>query len=187
MGGHWVNVELVLGLLAYIVKDADPDGIELWFASSDKRVTSKTSTILLDTFRSNLPKGDSDISLRLNEILRGYQATLDHHAAPRGRWLQAGPPRAARPLSLYILTDGLWQPRCHVEQPIEYLVDKLDALKYCDNQVGIQFIRFGNDPDGMHKLKCLDEDLKLSRCVRDNARDATRHDSVDDMLLMIFT
>jgi len=68
---------------------------------------------------------------------------------------------------VYVLTDGAWSKGSDAKTPIESLVNTLVRLEKQRYQVGIQFIRFGNDPDGQRMLKYLDSGLGLKRDIVD--------------------
>jgi len=159
MKDHWPKVKELVGLLGYMVKDLDPDGIEMYYTmSTDKCLRSKETTKLISSIDRTTPKGISDISIRLDTILGKYKAKLQH-AYRGGRWTK--PRSDVRPLSLYVLTDGVWQPDCDVENTITDMVTTLLDLKIkSKKQIGIQFIRFGNDEDCKLRLEYLDSGLK---------------------------
>ncbi len=92
------------------------------------------------------PYGVTDISIRLRTILDRYNTELLQKADGGTK---------ARPLNLYILTDGVWQPYCDAETPIKRLVRTLLQLKLDRAQVGIQFIRFGEDEEGILRMEKL--------------------------------
>jgi hypothetical protein len=62
-------------------------------------------------------------------------------------------------MNIYVLTDGCWENACTGENQIRNLVDELVKLKLTKDQVGIQFIRFGNDQRGLERLSYLDSGL----------------------------
>ncbi|KAF2662204.1 P-loop containing nucleoside triphosphate hydrolase protein [Lophiostoma macrostomum CBS 122681] len=49
-------------------------------------------------------------------------------------------------LSVYILTDGVWQDGPGVEEPIQNIISKLGETPQLDRKLGIQFVRFGERP-----------------------------------------
>ncbi|KAL2050253.1 hypothetical protein ABVK25_009480 [Lepraria finkii] len=58
---HWKEVNELLGLLAYTVKDSNPDGIELYFTIYSDEYKAKTSTKLSDKLEKKSPGGTSNI------------------------------------------------------------------------------------------------------------------------------
>lgn len=163
MEKYWSDVRALLDLLAYIVKTYDPNGIDLHFTSSaQKYVGVKSTTDLLEIFDrySNRPRGSWDMSDRLSSIVSEYQkdlATINTSKTFVPKLLQ----QKVRPLSLYVLTDAVWQPACDVSPVIESLVSTLKKYDRHKQQVGIQFIRFGSRPEGIKRLEDLDM-LKLN-------------------------
>lgn len=67
--------------------------------------------------------------------------------------------KSPKPLSLYILTDGVWEGKSDPRKPIQKLVQTLVGWRMDKAQVGIQFINFGNDPVGLQRLQYLDFEL----------------------------
>jgi len=129
MCDHWDEVITLFGVLAYIVKDSDPDGIELFFINSSEHHKARTTTNLLAHLKQKRPEGTSDIKIKLALILQNYMAKLHDEAIPRSRWSTLRPSRAVRPLNLYIFTDGIWTPQCDVTREIKNMVEKLQELR----------------------------------------------------------
>ncbi|KAK1731648.1 uncharacterized protein BDZ83DRAFT_167776 [Colletotrichum acutatum] len=76
-----------------------------------------------------------------------------------------------KPVSIYVLTNGHWNLRnqesfCGVDGPIKRLVTHVQRTNEQQNWIGVQFIRFFQDPVtaadklGETRLKALDDDLK---------------------------
>jgi hypothetical protein len=109
---------------------------------------------------------------RLGKILEPYRAELPKALEPTRHkhflrhWSSKG-----RSICIYVFTDGVWQgglrPLGGVDEPIRIFVDRLKELGLLDTQVGIQFIRFGNDKRGMERLRKLDSDLDLQMDIVD--------------------
>lgn len=166
MRDHWKEVQELFGVLAYMVKDSDPDGIELYFTISLDKHQEKHSTKLLEVIRKKKPKGSSDMKIRLGGILQEYQSKLRGQSTQTTIWkpLSRGP-KPVRRLNVYVFTDGVWQPECDTEETIKFLVQTLVKLQVVREQVGIQFIRFGDNPEGIRRLNRLDSGLNLPMCV----------------------
>ncbi|KAL9035499.1 MAG: hypothetical protein Q9214_006554, partial [Letrouitia sp. 1 TL-2023] len=60
-----------------------------------------------------------------------------------------------RKFSLYVLTDGIWERETNLVPEIKVLADQLKMHGITDNQIGIQFIQFGNHPQGSIRLRTL--------------------------------
>jgi hypothetical protein len=154
----------VVAALSYIVKDCDPDGTELHFTISSERRQSKDTKDFLNMLSNKTFNGETDIDACLNEILDKYTNELRH-----GPWWRksvrnfVGGQKGVRPLSLYVLTNGVWQSKSTGEKPILNLVRTLRELGKTRSQVGIQFISFGNDPVGLERMRYLDSGLQGDR------------------------
>lgn len=156
---NWPSVTNLIDILAYLVKPYDTNGMELLYTiSSSPPLKSKDSTTLVRSIERMTPEGKSDISQKLTLILTQYQSAL-HQAFGAGHEVVSRA-RKVKPLSIYILTDGIWQPHCDAQTPIRNIVQKLVQLNLDKKQVGIQFISFGNDRVGLQRLKELDDDMR---------------------------
>ena len=161
MEEYWKDVLDLFGIMAYMVKTFDEDGIELHFSMSPDHYREKHTTPLLKKLKQRKPMGFSNIKPRLNSILGDYQKKINSkHLFGRNRLS-----KVARPLTLYVFTDGAWQDGENVERPIRNLVEEIEKLKLREDQVGVQFIRFGNNEDGKNRLEILDSGLDLSLLV----------------------
>ena len=174
MNPYWSKVTETFSALSYLVKRVDPDGIDLHFTNSLESHHSRRTRHLLEKVQRKKPAGRCDMKSRLGKILEPYRAELPRALeSPRHRhfmgidlrhWSSKG-----RSICIYVFTDGVWQggsrPLGGVDEPIRIFVDKLRELGLLDTQVGIQFIRFGNDERGMERLQKLDSDLHLPMYV----------------------
>lgn len=166
MTPYWSKARELLGLLSYLVKRADPDGVDLHFTSSSKNYYQiKSTTKVLEIFDQNKPRsqGLCDMSSGLSLIVNKYQKTLTKMHAPRSIFGKIRS-QETRPLSIYTFTDGFWQPKCDVAHVIRSLVKTLNEENLLKQQAGIEFIRFGNSQDGKKWLNDLDN-LMLSHSV----------------------
>jgi hypothetical protein len=171
---HWNKVIEVLYVLAYLLKDSADDGMALRSTSSNIEYKSKTSSGLSRHLRGRTLLRTSDIRWCLNTILSEYQTSLYVPTLDRRRPLSRKMKlKGKKPLSIYILIDAVWQPRSDPIEPITSLITMLKELGFSQNQVGIQFISFGNDLDGISKLEHLNSAIDLSwyvfsrRCNRE--------------------
>ncbi|KAK2729443.1 hypothetical protein CKAH01_10126 [Colletotrichum kahawae] len=84
--------------------------------------------------------------------------------------------------SVYVLTNGHWNIQddekfCLLDYPIGRLVDHVREHRKQRNWVGVQFIRFFENPEtqsdqlGRHRLEALDDDLKSK--IKDDIVDTT--------------
>jgi hypothetical protein len=153
MKPHWTNVKTVFETLSYIVKNYSPDGVGLHSTRSPITSRNKKTSELLKVVDEAKVEGKTFIKHRLNMLL----------GEEYGKAMAASPDSAKRimPLSLYILTDGVWLPECSADDPFIHLVDQLIKFKLGSSQVAVQFIRFGSDPKGLQRLNHLNSELKL--------------------------
>lgn len=154
MRRHWPELTKVFGILAYMIKPHDKDGLDVCFTSSktlsNEKHTSKLVAII-EKKMNEKDKGWRDISGTLESVLGGYARKLKTRTGVQN----------VRPLNVYILTDGCWTPSCDVVPAIDNIVNTLLELKLPEKQVGLQFISFGDDKDGLARLKLLDSYLGL--------------------------
>ncbi|KAK3645604.1 hypothetical protein LTR56_009044 [Elasticomyces elasticus] len=143
--------QLVL-LLVYVTKKMDRDGVELYFLSSDKVHKVKSSTEAVDLLNTNLTfKSQCSIEGRLGDEIHKYCRHID-------RYLKQHKKKPLVKRSIYILTDGALHHGDGVQghDIIKNLVSKVLLAGMHRMQIGIQFIRFGNDQQGIDRLDRLD-------------------------------
>lgn len=166
MRNHWREVQNLFGLLAYMVKDSDPDGIELYFTISSNKYKSKHTKQLVKALGNKTYEGNSNIRSSLKNIVQQYKDGLKEPITPTpSRWNLVGRSTAiagpVRDQNVYVFTDGVWQPDCDPTEIIESLVASLKEHKVLKEQFGIQFISFGTDQEGLAMLERLDSKLNL--------------------------
>lgn len=155
------EIERVISLLAYMVKNSDKDGLDIYFTQSVRKVNSQKSSKLLISIHQEHFGGVSDMRGRLQTLLQEHInkfGTLIY--PPKTVFGRQPPPRPQRPISFYILTDAKWQPT-NVGGLIKDLVQSMIAKGCPKEHVAIQFIRFGNDQASINKLDELDHGLGL--------------------------
>ncbi|KAL1635093.1 hypothetical protein SLS56_001845 [Neofusicoccum ribis] len=167
MSNHWEDVKTLFGVLAYMVKRSDPDGVELRFTIGKGHYRSGKSSELVDKLIPVHPAGDSDIRMGLNSILSSYAQDTQKQNYGRNPWDKRKDSSPRRPLNLYVFTDGVWQPDCNVEESIRAFVKKFLQLNIPPGDIGIQFIRFGNDPAKKKLFDHLDSGLNLAMDIID--------------------
>lgn len=158
MTQYWNELTKLIEILTYLVKRYDSDGVEMYYTiSNGKPIIGSKATTFIKSLGKVKTSGLTDIGLLLNKILVKYHSKLRQA-------YRAVPERTSntqidlKPLSLYVLTDGVWQPECDAKAQIRTLVHGLTDLKISDKrQVGIQFISFGNNELGLKRMKELDE------------------------------
>jgi hypothetical protein len=104
MKEHWDDVVSLFSVFAYIAKRLDDDGLEMYFTVSAGCEKFKDTTPAVADLKSMRQTTYSNINIRLEHILRQYQADLEHQRERRETfWSRAKP---VKPLSLYVFTDG---------------------------------------------------------------------------------
>ncbi|OCT53406.1 hypothetical protein CLCR_09508 [Cladophialophora carrionii] len=180
MGEHWHKLERLLNGMIYMVKKKklDLNGSELRFVMSDQCKEAQNTTPLINMVKARREKlsGQSNLAHRLERIFQAYCKKLQRC------------PTSTKSISLYIFTDGKWQPGARqleeVANAIKGLIDFLQKKGYPKTTAGIQLIRFGNDPVGMERLRWLDEDLPKEHGLTWDICDTTpANDNVWKMLL----
>lgn len=163
MDKHKSDAKEVLELLGYMVKRFNKRGIDMHFTTSTETFRHcKTSTALVKAFIATKFSSISDMGTKLDALLREYTYLLDGQIK-KGRGLLDGfrkfdPPQG---ISIYVLTDGLWQAGTDVSRAVKNMVDQLNKRGLTKSHMGIQFIRFGADPEAIQTLKRLDDGLGL--------------------------
>lgn len=176
---YWKDLSSLYENLIYMVKKKklDPNGSELRFIISDLRKEAKHTTGQVEMVKNReyqRLRGESNFAQRLDSIFTEYQQKLTKKSL-------------TRPISIYVLTDGVWQggrQEIRVGNAIERMVKFLEKGNYPDNMVGVQFIRFGDDPEGVERLRWLDEALPKERGLKRDICDTTAaHGNVWKMML----
>lgn len=155
------DTEKVVSLLAYMLKESDKNGIDIYFTLSLKVLNSKKSSKLVSSICQEPFRGVADMAGSLRRIMQPHIEKFGTSVLPsRMMFLSRPPSRPQRPLSFYILTDAKWQPT-DVEGFITRLVGTMIDKNCAKEHVAIQFIRFGEDPASIEKLDKLDTGLGL--------------------------
>lgn len=152
MQKHWHQVRQAFEVLAYVVKCADPDGMELYFTNWAKSDRQRDRKRLLRLFDCVKQCGQGGMETALSKILDQCTrerplASVFGHGSDRG-------------VNIYIFTDGIWDGEddslCGIPEAIKRTVKRMNT-RY---SIGIQFIQFGNNSYGTHRLQTLDDGLK---------------------------
>ena len=160
----------VFANLAHILEAADPNGLDVICTSDPGNMQHHRSSQKLAQFvQSDFDKGASGPCL----IERGLDTLVDKvidklptRPGEKKRlvsWIKSD---KARPISIYVLTSGVWdlsatarEGTCGAERPINRLITELKDRNLRKSQVAIQFIRFGDYQTGIQRLKYLDDCL----------------------------
>ena len=170
MGRYRTELRNVLELLSSLVAKYDPDGLDLYFSTQARKLKPGTNAQMIRELDSRPARGYPDFRERFASILGSYQEQLGKTSLrTMGKKLlhpNSTPWKGPRPLSLYVLTDGIWQGRGDLIEEVRMLTELLDENKARNKHVGIQFIRFGEDPVGIKRMKMLDSGLKKRKIVK---------------------
>lgn len=167
MGPHRDQVRQVLELLPSLTERYDPNGLDLFFSTESKRYRPGTNQQMLRYFNERPAHGLPDMRERFASIIESFQTQFGRrNTFTKLLHPTSTPSRGPCRLSLYVLTDGVWQPGCTLITEIRTLVSLLQEHKLTNKHVGIQFIRFGNDAEGKRRLQKLDSELGLGLYVR---------------------
>ncbi|KAB2577294.1 hypothetical protein DBV05_g4043 [Lasiodiplodia theobromae] len=166
----WSTLTTRFSLLSYIVKVADPDGLDLYFSSSVDPIHSKKSSELTGavTKRRLKPVGRDNLVRVLEAVLQAFRASMFGSGRNKGR-LGKKSSKRGRPMTCYILTDGAWfaEHGPGVEAVIKKFVDELLRKVAQETDFGIEFISFGDHHEGLDFLEYLDSGLHLERDIID--------------------
>lgn len=161
MRTHWDEMCQLFGMLAYLVKKSDEDGIDMYFTMTEKKHNSRDVSALVEIVskRKNNLDGDSNINLRLGQVLSEYNGALKNEIALRKAGSSYAPADDKKPLTVYVFTNALWSKRTDPTRAIKNIVDSLISLGCPASRVGIQFISFGNNQGALDRLDHYDSGL----------------------------
>lgn len=152
MKKHRKDVRKTFEALAYLVKNLDPDGIELHFTNST-RVGHETHRKRLLRMLDKVDfDGESMMEITLASVLESntnkrWSASFLNREKSKGK-------------SVIVLTDGMWHGAddslCGVPDVIKQKIKEIGGR----SKLGIQFIQFGDDGVGSWRLNQLDNELK---------------------------
>jgi len=165
MKNHWREVKRFFSALAYLTKTVDKDGsIDLGFTVSNEKWSSTKSSLLLSKVaeRGERLSVTSNPETACNRILEEWKEKVN----PSGLAWRFSRPKLP-PVTLYILTNGVWEPRSDLRHFIARVVEFMNENKLDRKHIGIQFVQFGNDERGTEKLARLDLGLDLDKDIVD--------------------
>jgi len=120
MKPYWNKACELLRVLAYLVKELDPDGVDLVLANENKKKQSSKSSLLKKYATSRIPqeKTPSNLQESVSDYLDAYCNKLKYS-------LKKG-------LRIYILTTGYWLGEGEaggMDQPIRMLLETMKKRK----------------------------------------------------------
>lgn len=147
----------LFSVFGYFAKRLDDNGLEMYFTVSEHKEKFRDTSPAVSRLKSMRHGTTSNIDIRLGKILGEYQTDLERSKERRGFFFSRA--KSVKPLSLYVFTDAAW-PGSDAVAPVEAMIEKQKQLALPKEQVGIQFIRFGDHPTGMKRLEYLDSGLR---------------------------
>ena len=161
MKPHWASLNLLTRLLTYMLKSADPDGIELRFFNNPTVVRTNKSRKILDTLSTLKPEGRTDFHVTIAPLFERFASAAEMDVK-RSR----GVPRSKqtlRPTSVYIFTDGKCLHDVYdIAETFKQVSQRLQAANFGPTHIAAQFITFGQDAEALNRLQSLDEALESS-------------------------
>ncbi|KAL2213298.1 kinase-like protein [Sarocladium strictum] len=159
MSGHQREARAALRLYGSLTKRIDQNGLELTFSSSPRTVLkTRDSTPLLASFDQQ----------KWEQVAfeDSFSTFIDYNIIPRLPLpFKIGPferTRYRKRISIFVFTDGRWgrgkDKACGIERLMENLIRKMteNGVQVTRTQISIQFMRFGDDEDGIRYLDYLD-------------------------------
>lgn len=172
---RWREVRKTVEALAYLVKDYDKTGTELYLTSDPSKFFIKAPkghsnelwsfVSARGEMKGSVP--NTNMELSLDKILERAKVINGTDQAPsRGAWpfRFRGQTESPSSVSIYILTDAMWDNdhddgRPAVTDSIRRLIQQMKDNRRPRTSVMIQFIQFGDDPAATRRLQYLDDEL----------------------------
>jgi hypothetical protein len=152
----------VVEVLVWLVKDFDSLGVDVRFASNPTKRHTRTfprpsTDKLMAPIRQWFDKNDADRYCNMKYLLNKIFAD-DKIVNPK------------HPTSVLVLTDGVWEggpiQDSGVEESISQVIQQMNEKGVRDTDFTFQFVRFGNNPDGLARLKYLDDEAVFESSKR---------------------
>lgn len=147
----WPHARDALTTFSTICAEWDEDGQDVWFLNRNEPLLNATPQQIADAFNSRNPAGGTNMGRKLTQIASQY--------------FQNFQPGVTKPLNILAITDGQFSD--DVTSVIKWIVKQLDRLNALPNQLGIQFVQIGADPEAKRCLEALDDDLESAGLSRD--------------------
>lgn len=167
MQGYVDSVIKVISALSYLGKDIDRDGLEVVCTSDPgKKARIKSSTAAASFVQQAFKDGQGancNIEKALEVVLDPVKTGLKQRTSIFGGTFSTRRNPMIRPVSIYILTNGLWDHSpndvCGADIPIRSLIHAMKQRDVGRTHVSLQFVRFGSDARGIKRLDILDDEL----------------------------
>lgn len=137
----WLELKQLIKILTYLLEKCSPDGIKTYLTVYGRAQPSKKSAMLAFILEGHVPlvpSGRTDIGHTMKVVLEEY--------VDKSRWYTKQPEgstRAPRPLSVYVLTNGVWASGADAKTPILETFAKMKRLALPRQHLSIEFITFG--------------------------------------------
>ncbi|KAJ9112737.1 hypothetical protein QFC22_006239 [Naganishia vaughanmartiniae] len=165
-GGRWQQVRVALMDVATRVARVDEDGIEVHFVNSMVEGYNLTTAGSVEKlFNKVKPTNGTPTGAALRRILEPYMDQLEHVQQLKANGEQIPVGEDVKPVNVIVLTDGAATD--DPESVIVSVASRLDRGGFPLNQLGIQFLQIGNEPEAREALQALDDGIKERHEVRD--------------------
>ncbi|KAI1361677.1 hypothetical protein F5Y08DRAFT_12661 [Xylaria arbuscula] len=171
MAEHWPDVKRTGDALSYVVKDADPDGFDIHMTNDGEHIKRKDRKGLFDNYGyldQHRPRPDLSYCPMEAVLSRVLEEAVDKALTPPSA-LDRLRSREIKGVSVYVLTNGVWESRrthdaevgeaAGVENAIRSAVKRLQEANKMRTFLTIQFISYGDDPEGRRRMIWLDDDI----------------------------
>ncbi|KAH6639930.1 kinase-like domain-containing protein [Truncatella angustata] len=169
MQQHSEAVVQTFTALSYLAKQIDEDHIELAFASNPTKIHthSNTSPLIAMLKKHKYEGGQNMMENQLGEFIE-KRVIKRLPGASLTNFPSIDSFRPKKPLSILVFTDGCWgagrDEAGGVENPVQTLMGIIKQRGLNKTRIMIQFIRFGNDLNGLRYLKYLDDFGRKQKC-----------------------
>jgi hypothetical protein len=159
MRRYWPEAEELMETLMMKVKYVDEDGVDFYVTDNTVSKLGTNDKAKVMKAMTEAAPGPTAMNTDMNAALgRIFQERLGKLESAK-RYGQT-----PRKMTLVVLTDGTWKGTLgeyQVDDKIVAFVKQTDAIfgKLEERPCTIEFIQFGDDPQGRERLRRLDDDL----------------------------
>jgi len=162
MQSHWIHVQRLAEALLYLLATKANDGIACYFVNGKEFVRVRSPSRLRELLHDHIPLR-SFLPSKAVPLQGTLETIIGVEGIYRKKFTRPKPPRIfarSRPKKaiLFVFTDGIWHPETTtcIQDLIKNMVDTMTETKQSPDHFGIQFIRFGDDPESVKVLTELD-------------------------------
>ncbi|RFN47668.1 serine/threonine protein kinase [Fusarium flagelliforme] len=141
------RVKMAARVIGYVAKPADDDGMEVYSASGTAKKPRKcknSSQIEIAVDKMETVEGKCDMGACIDHVLD--KVLVDGQV---------------KPTSIYIYTDGAWEPGTNVKRVVYRAIEHLYKRGQSTRTIMLQFVQFGHDPHGTELLSFLDNECTM--------------------------